>query len=103
MFPPLPSAPSKLWRRSMPHQEWSVASLGVNLFKRDFYTLSAWENAESLKRFVHDADHLASLTQFKNDMRRKSIFVYYKVPGRDLPLTWADAIARQETQDKMPS
>lgn len=76
-------------------------SLGANVFKREFYTLSAWEDAESLKRFVHDADHLASLTQFENDMRRKSIFVYYKVLGRDLPLTWADAIARQEAHDKM--
>ena len=33
------------------------------------------------------------------EMRRKTIFVYYKVMGRDLPLTWHDAIARQERQD----
>jgi hypothetical protein len=28
-------------------------------------------------------------------MRRKTTFVYFKVLGRELPLTWKDAIARQ--------
>jgi hypothetical protein len=71
-------------------------SLGANLFKRDFYTLSAWQDAESLRRFVHDGDHLASLAQFEHDMRTRSIFVYYTVKGSELPLSWADALARQD-------
>jgi hypothetical protein len=74
-------------------------SLGANLFRREFYTLSAWQDAESLRRFVRDGDHLASLAQFDGDMRRKSIFVYYSVLGRDLPLAWPDALARQEKHD----
>jgi hypothetical protein len=74
-------------------------SLGANLLRLEFYTLSVWEDAENLRRFVHDGDHLASLAQFEGAMRRKSIFVYYTVLGRDLPLAWPDALARQEKHD----
>lgn len=72
---------------------WSLAS---DLFRLEFYTLSAWEDAESLRRFVQNAEHGTALAEFEGDMRRKSIFVYYKVLGRDLPLKWKDAVARQE-------
>jgi hypothetical protein len=75
-------------------------SLGGNLFKLEFYTLSAWADAESLRRFVRDGDHLAALKEFEQDLRRKSRFVYYKVLGRDLPLTWQDALARQARSDQ---
>ena len=51
---------------------------------------------DSLCRFVRDGDHRAALGEFEQDVRRKSIFVYYKVIGRDLPVTWKDAIACQE-------
>jgi hypothetical protein len=75
-------------------------SLGSDLFKLEFHTLSVWEDADSLRRFVRDGDHRAALEQFEQDVRRKSIFVYYRVIGRDLPPTWKDAIARQENQDR---
>ncbi len=69
-------------------------------FKLEFHTLSAWENAESLRRFVREGGHHLALEEFGQDMRRKSIFVYYRVLGRDLPLTWKDALARQERQEQ---
>ena len=75
-------------------------SLGSDLFKLEFHTLSAWEDADSLRRFVRDGDHHLALEEFEQDMRRKSIFVYYRVLGRELPLTWKDAIARQERHDQ---
>ena len=75
-------------------------SLGSDLFKLEFHTLSVWEDADSLRRFVRDGDHQAAIEEFEQDVRRKSIFVYYKVMGRDLPVTWKDAIARQERQDR---
>ena len=75
-------------------------SLGANLLRLDFYTLSAWQDAESLRQFVRAGDHLASLEQFEHDMRRKSIFIYYTVVGRDLPLRWDDALARQKQHDR---
>lgn len=60
-------------------------SLGMNIVKREFYTLSAWDDAESLRRFVQDGSHRSAVQAFQGDMRRKSIFVYYRVLGRDLP------------------
>ena len=75
-------------------------SLGGNIFKLEFYTLSAWQDAESLAHFVRDGDHLVSLTEFEHDMRRKSIFVHYKLFGRDLPPSWKDALARQRQHDE---
>ena len=75
-------------------------SLGTDLFRLEFHTLSAWEDAESLRRFVRDGSHKVALEAFERDVRRKSIFVYYRLLGRDLPLTWRDAIARQERQDQ---
>ena len=75
-------------------------SLGGNLFRLEFATLSVWEDAESLRRFVRDGSHKVALEAFENDVRRKSIFVQYTVLGRDLPPTWKDAIARQERQDR---
>lgn len=74
-------------------------SLGGNVFKLEFYTLSVWHDAESLRHFVRDGDHLAALAEFEHDMRRKSIFVYYTLFGRDLPPSWKDALARQRQQD----
>ena len=75
-------------------------SLGTDLFRLEFLTLSVWEDAESLRRFVRDGSHHVAIEAFEKDLRRKSIFVYYRVLGRDLPLTWKDAIARQERQDQ---
>ncbi|HXS06226.1 MAG TPA: hypothetical protein VN723_05495 [Rhizomicrobium sp.] len=75
-------------------------SLGLNLFSLEFHTLSAWEDAPSLRRFIHAGPHGGALRLHKNDMRRKSTLVYFKVLGRELPLTWKDAFARQERQNQ---
>jgi hypothetical protein len=74
-------------------------SLGANIFKLEFYTLSVWQDAESLRHFVRDGDHFAALAEFDRDMRRKSIFVQYKLFGRDVPPSWKDALARQRRHD----
>ena len=70
-------------------------SLAANLLKMEFYTLSAWENLESLERFVRDAEHGSTMKEFAGDMRRQSLFVHYNVLGRDLPLSWKEAVERQ--------
>ena len=76
-------------------------SLGGDLFKLEFHTLSAWEDADSLQRFVREGGHGAALRALASDTRRPSLFVYYQVLGRDLPLKWKDAVARQERQRQL--
>jgi len=75
-------------------------SLGANLFKLEFYTLSAWDDAEKLRQYIHSGHHHTAMAQFEGAMRRKSVFHYYKVKGRDLPLTWKDALALQKQHDR---
>ena len=78
---------------------WSV---GANLFKLEFYTLSAWQDAESLRRFAHEAEHGAVMQEFASEMRRESLFVHYSVRGRDLPLSWTEAVRRQNSIPPKP-
>ena len=73
-------------------------SLGANLLTLEFYTLSAWENVESLRTFIASSAHGQARSKFAGDMRADSIFVQFTVSGSELPLTWADAIARQKTR-----
>ena len=41
----------------------------------------------------------SAVAQFEGAMRRKSVFHYYKVNGRDLPLSWKEALALQKQHD----
>src|SRR5436190_20989947 len=43
-------------------------SLGVNLPTLEFFTLSAWEDAESLRAFVRAGDHGEALQRFARGM-----------------------------------
>ena len=72
-------------------------SLGTNLLKLEFYTLSAWEDVESLQAFAHDAEHGAVMQEFAPDKRRSSLFVHYAVRGSELPLSWKGALKRQNS------
>ncbi len=70
-------------------------SLGANLFRLEFYTLSAWQDDASLRAFISSADHGAASKKFADDMRSASVFVHFKVLGRHLPLKWKQAVALQ--------
>jgi hypothetical protein len=74
-------------------------SLGFNLFRLDFYTLSVWQDNDSLRRFVRAGEHLTSLTEFEHDLRKSTTFVHYKLFGRDVPATWKDALERLRQHD----
>ena len=74
-------------------------SLGFNLFRLDFYTLSVWQDNDSLRRFVREGEHLTSLTEFEHDLRKSTTFVHYKLFGRDVPATWKDALERLRQHD----
>jgi hypothetical protein len=78
-------------------------SLGADLLKLHFHTLSVWEDAGSLRAFAHALAHEEVREAFATDKRAPSIFVQWSVLGADLPLTWKDALARQRTQATGPS
>ena len=101
--------PVKSWQHVLPFFLWSLRigkqanaapgamgwSLGANLATKDFFTLSAWEDGASLHAFVQSGEHAAAMKRFEGIMRQRSLLLRYAVVGRDLPLTWDDALARQ--------
>jgi hypothetical protein len=76
--------------------------LAADLPKLEFSTLSAWEDEGSLRDFIAAAPHHDAFSRFAGSMCQKSLFVYFPVLGRDLPLKWRDAIALQDDRGSSP-
>jgi hypothetical protein len=74
-------------------------SLGSHLPGLYFYTLSAWEDEESLRAFSRAMQHGQALRIFHRDMRAASPFIRWRVRGSELPLRWDDALARMQAWD----
>src|SRR6266702_297742 len=68
-------------------------TLDAWLLSRTFWTLSAWESDETLRRFSHADPHRARIAEIRPHMLA-STFVRWTVSGRDLPPNWADARQR---------
>ena len=73
-------------------------SLAADLLKLEFHTLSAWESGSQLRAFVAQAHHNDAMAKFAGSMRQESIFVYFPLLGRELPLKWKDAVALQNAR-----
>lgn len=74
-------------------------SFSADLLRNEFFTLSAWEDEQSLRTFVAGASHSRTMQRFASRVRRSSIFAQFPVGEKDVPLTWKDAIARQNQAD----
>jgi hypothetical protein len=64
-----------------------------------FYTLSAWDDDESLQAFSRALQHGQALRTFHRDMRAPSPFIRWRVLGSELPLRWNDALGRMRAWD----
>ncbi len=62
-------------------------SLDANLPSRKFWTLSVWEDEESLRRFVQRRPHGRVMMDLLPDMGQTS-FLPFKVDGSSIPLDW---------------
>jgi hypothetical protein len=65
-------------------------SLLARPFEKRFWTLSAWENEEALRVFVHHPPHLGLMAALAPHMGETK-FVRWTVKGSQLPLRWDDA------------
>ena len=74
-------------------------SLGSHLPGLYFYTLSAWDDDESLRAFSRALQHGQALRTFHRDLRAPSPFIRWRVRGSELPLRWDDALARMRAWD----
>jgi hypothetical protein len=72
--------------------------LGYSLLARPlskrFWTLSAWQNEEALRAFVHLPPHQRIMAALTPHMH-KTQFIRWMVKGSQLPLQWDDALSRR--------
>ncbi|MEV8089193.1 DUF3291 domain-containing protein [Streptomyces nigra] len=69
------------------------ATLKAEVFKKTFWTLSAWESPAALKEFARSGPHAPSAGGLSGQMRDAK-YARWEVPGDALPLDWAEARRR---------
>lgn len=68
-------------------------SLNAKLLSLVFYTVSVWESAAHMGRFVA-ADPHAAASRSKPQRMGRTVFLPWNAVGSELPPTWDDVIAR---------
>jgi hypothetical protein len=69
-------------------------SLEAKLFRKRFWTLSAWESEDVLQAFVAREPHAVAMRGLAVYMEATA-FYRWRVAGSDLPLSWAEAHERE--------
>lgn len=67
-------------------------SLHAQPLRRQFWTLSVWEDQQSLMNFVRQVPH-GKIMQSLAPHMAKTRFVQWKVSAEDIPLSWNEAKA----------
>ena len=62
-------------------------ALDANVLNRDFWTLSVWEDEESLRRFAQRTPHGKVMTDLLSDMGQRSFFPF-RVDDSSIPPGW---------------
>ena len=68
-------------------------SLDAKLFRKTFWTLSAWTSQEAIEAFVRLDPHQAGMAAIRPHMGQ-STFVFWTANPADLPLRWDEARRR---------
>lgn len=68
-------------------------SMDANVVGKEFWTLSVWEDAEALRRFVRHTPHDKVMKDLLPDMGQTE-FVRWKAKGSSVPLDWGAAKER---------
>jgi hypothetical protein len=68
-------------------------SLRAQIFSKQFWTLSVWDDSAALMNFVQKLPHSESMKAMAPFMGQTK-FTQWKVPGSGVPLKWNEAIGR---------
>jgi quinol monooxygenase YgiN len=90
------------WRQVRSAPGCLGASLLAQPLRRVFYTLSAWENRDTLYAFAATRPHRDIMASLRPTMR-SATFTFWDVPAGQLPLTWDDAQRRLAGQAQADS
>jgi hypothetical protein len=66
-------------------------SVGSNLLRNQYWTLSVWENDGALMGFVRTSPHFVAMNAFRMSTFN---FTRWTLKGGDIPPRWDDAIRR---------
>ena len=81
-------------RRQLADSEGLIGySLDANVPGREFWTLSVWQDEESLRRFVQRTPHSRVMMDLLSDMGRTEFF-HWDVDGSSIPPNWEEAKRR---------
>jgi quinol monooxygenase YgiN len=70
-------------------------SLRAKILRRNFWTLSVWEDQKALKDFVAKIPHAEAMRAMTPHMGPTK-FTQWKVVGSSLPLSWNEAMQRSQ-------
>jgi hypothetical protein len=84
----------QIWRQLADSEGLIGYSLDANVPSREFWTLSVWEDEESLMRFVGTNPHGRVMTDLIPHMGQTK-FIQWRVSGSDIPLNWEEARNRK--------
>lgn len=68
-------------------------ALDADIFGLNFWTLSVWEDRQSIMKFAHAMPHSGIMKKLAPVMRQTQ-FIYWNVSARDIPPRWDEAKAR---------
>jgi heme-degrading monooxygenase HmoA len=81
----------------------SEGAVGVSLvahpLKREFFTLSAWQDQTAINAMVGQEPHRSAMRRHRKAME-SSVFTFYNVPASELPAGWEEARRRLEETDR---
>jgi len=90
------------WRQVRSAPGCLGASLIAQPLRRVFYTLSAWQDRDTLYAFARTQPHRGIMASLRPTMR-SATFTFWDVPTGQLPLTWDDAQRRLAEQARANS
>ncbi|NJP49249.1 DUF3291 domain-containing protein [Streptomyces sp. SBST2-5] len=83
----------RVWRQVSRAPGAYGATLKAEVFKRTFWTLSAWESGKALGEFARSAPHAGTSRGLAGQMRDAK-FVSWTAKSSELPMDWAEAQRR---------
>ena len=58
------------------------------ILKKEFWTMSVWEDDDSLSKFVKTGAHLKTMRELSRYLSDKRKFVKVNIKGSEIPLPW---------------
>jgi hypothetical protein len=63
-------------------------SLIAYLLKKEFWTMSVWEDGDSLSNFVKTGAHLRTMRELSRYLSPERRFVKVRIKGSEVPMPW---------------